>query len=59
MLLRQIGPDTEARSVNKETCLPESVDLCGAVNIDDVKRLLSEWLQSSHSECDGLLCLFL
>ena len=50
-----------SKNVDKEIFPSEAVNLCGAVDIGDVKLLLSQWLQSSHSKSvsvvSTLLCV--
>ncbi|KAI0238331.1 DNA repair protein REV1 [Lamellibrachia satsuma] len=41
------------KNVDKEIFPSEAVNLCGAVDISDVKLLLSQWLQSSHSPVES------
>ena len=48
------GPEVTCSSgvdKDKETSVSDAVSLCGAVDFDAVKLLLSQWLQSCHSEC--------
>ena len=53
------GPEVTGSSggdKDREPSVSDAVSLCGAVDFGAVKLLLSQWLQSCHSECQCLLC---